>query len=70
MGFIKMKGEIVTECSTMGYEDSGVFSISSTFEIVEVMIENSIFAKNYFSLFNLNLVSLYAKNCTFSNKPL
>jgi len=70
MGFIKMNGEIVSECSTIGLYDSSVYYLSSTVELVELMIENSIFAKNYFTLFNVNQVSFYAKNCTFSNKPL
>ena len=70
MGFIQMKGEIVSECSTMGQDDAGVFSLSSTVEIVEVMIVDSIFAKNYFNLFNTELVSFYAVGSTFSNTPL
>lgn len=65
-----MNNELVMENSLFSYADAGIYSIESEVELVAIFIEDSIFAKNYFTLMNLKLIGVYMNNCTFSNKPM
>ena len=65
-----MKNELVMENSLFSYADAGIYSIQSEVELVAIFIEDSIFAKNYFTLMNFKLIGVFMNNCTFSNQPM
>jgi hypothetical protein len=65
-----MKNELVMENSLFSYADAGIYSIESEVELVAIFIEDSIFAKNYFTLMNFKLIGVFMNNCTFSNQPM
>jgi hypothetical protein len=73
IGLIKMKREVVTETHGVCQADAGIYNFQisgSSISAVSILIYDSIFMKNHFTIFNSNGVELNLKNCTFSSLPI
>jgi hypothetical protein len=70
IGIIKMKREVITETHGVCQADAGIYNfeiVGSSVTAVSVLIYDSLFMKNHFTIFNTNGVELNLKNCTFSS---
>ena len=66
LGIIEIESEIVQESSSFGSHKSALYIVDSDQELIAIIVKDSIFSGNYFSLFDVHRSTIYFRNTTFS----
>ena len=64
-----MKNEVVSQCQATRM-NSGLYTAAAEAQLIAFIIRDSIFRRNFLTLFHLDRISLYCGNCTFNGNEL